>query len=753
MSSLGRLTRESAFSGLTLEETDATSKISNLRQRFFVGIPQQEAIAALEEYLKNPSDKLGQASGLAAQKAAQATKKLEALEASETTPKSHRSALGAGSSASPSSDSVRSSSTLWHDPSGKVFQIQEIDGKRFCFMANTIPDSGHNVIPIAIEMYFYTQRLVQAMLENFDDYPSLTAQIFEAFMIRFSEEFKGLERLSIAEKNEVLDGKRKEFVKFIQENLASTVGTLELPANPRLDWARYIQEHTAGPITLVQENPNGGITVIEMCEQSSHSKKHAAPAIAPIKIYNDSDKHQCTHFRCPSLVDSDKGKVVDQIRMLIQKHESLPSSSKLAGSTLAGSTLAGSTLTGSTLTEPTAMIYNLLTSFPSPIDLGKEKKTAHHIFESAHQYNREKPVDAPRFLPLNIPVNQQFESLSFSNPNTSEALLLSHLAIANSTLKEVSRRLSRNLAYSSTATEIGAAIDRMNHSYREFLSLPLAPLSDSGQGAEIIRYAAQLRDQVPTLIQPSRTESTQESLKEDLQSALLKLFYSNYVPRRTGSSSSECSEDQRIYGSTIQALHLATSTGNVVGCKSANDRFGFVWNIAEALKNPSEALREAITAFLRSPDPKAAHEFLHQIYIHSNFYNCYGAGHLPSMVDVGAPKYRVSQEVDPIRNPTEWLKKLPNVPSSLTHLKSKNAEKIQPHKQDAQSGLVKTFHEIEKLALGKNSTLATAREFSPSMGTSAIAFGATVLGSSPASSTGIRPESPKSPKSSSSEID
>ena len=190
MSSLGRLTRESAFSGLTLEETDATSKISNLRQRFFVGIPQQEAIAALEEYLKNPSDKLGQASGLAAQKAAQATEKLEALEASEKTPRSHRIGLGAGASASPSSDSVSSSSTLGHDPSGKVFQIQEIDGKHFCFMANTTPGSEHNVIPIAIEMYFYTQRLVQAMIENVDDYPGLTDQIFEAFMISLQKNLR-----------------------------------------------------------------------------------------------------------------------------------------------------------------------------------------------------------------------------------------------------------------------------------------------------------------------------------------------------------------------------------------------------------------------------------------------------------------------------------------------------------------------------------------------------------------------------------
>ena len=57
-------------------------------------------------------------------------------------------------------------------------------------MANTTPGSEHNVIPIAIEMYFYTQRLVQAMIENVDDYPGLTDQIFEAFMISLQKNLR-----------------------------------------------------------------------------------------------------------------------------------------------------------------------------------------------------------------------------------------------------------------------------------------------------------------------------------------------------------------------------------------------------------------------------------------------------------------------------------------------------------------------------------------------------------------------------------
>jgi hypothetical protein len=670
-------------------------------------------------------------------------------------------------------------SRTWTDPSGKVFTLRNIEGKPVFIIANTAPPSevrvDHNEIPLSIEMYFQTQRYVNGLLENAQDHPLLTAQVFSTLNDRISRDYRTyLERHPSAtapEINAFLDDNRIIYLKLMLETLHQYIQRLHPLPTFRDDWARYLTTHTAGPMTVVEENPNGSLTVMEICEQSSHSKKIAPPAIVPMKTYSPEGELQSIHFRCPSLVASKDLSVVSQIGLLMGQRSALPGFSPApSGMTDEGSTGVGAAAGGGSVTfSPAPMVYNLLTSFvDKTADLGNNQSaTAAAIFAAAHEYNRNLQATDPLFLPMNLPINQLTRDLSVDNPETMEALFLSHLAVANTTLKELAEFLGSG--YGDIQAKILECIDKMNKLYSKFLSSGKTHFSAAAEREAFIEQIEFLRNTTPTLVSlierrlqstPEAERTPQDQAKLKLQLALTKLFYRHYSPEMSGTHDRSCPPDQKIYGALVQALHLATSTGNVVGCKSANDRFGLIWNMQASLNDPSTEFQAALDTFLSSSSPSAARIFAEAAYAHADQTTIFGAGHMPSIVDIGPPKHRVSHNPDDsldvggVRLFGTGLRlsgiKSFDLPPIFAHMQCKNAGKVQFHLRHG----IRALFDKSSLSQLINRTFFETPPSRP-----ALAFGLGAASAAPsldslgvpkerprvesdASSTGVRPKSP-----------
>ncbi len=608
---------------------------------------------------------------------------------------------------------IESSTTIgpWQDPSGKIFKMEEING-RPVFMVTRGEEKSDSLNMIAIEMYFYTLRLLNAMLadnpENLMLKKSLILTVFNKIFHKIQEDKKLSERLCLGKTedeipaiiNAYFDAKRPEYAELIQRYFIQEIQKSPFTATLRTDWKSYLAERTAGAITVAWENADHSVDVIEMCEQSSHSKKHASPAIAPMTHYAPNGEVELTHFRCPSLVHRDAEPLSDQIKKLMAHHDELLSRRSSSAYTSLEAEDSSMPLHRRWLrialsTPPSRMmIYNLMTSFPL-IDPDHQARTATAIFHAAHEYNREELETSHTlqklFIPMNIPVNQQSENLRFDNPSTSEALYLSHIGVALSTLKEIAEYLKFGIE-SSNALAALTAIEKIKNLYLEFLGSKANAISQSTVEIqrELFEQFQFIQRIVPSFVH-GIIKNPEATVKAKIQAAFLKSFYDKYMPQ-IGRGYGDYPVDQKIYGAIVQTLHLATSEGNVAGCKSANDRFGLVWNILETLKTTAKPDIERIfTQFLRgeiTPDV-----FTATLYAQTNKTHCHGAGHMPSIVDVGGAKYRVSKTGYIL---IEGALNFANVPAIFTNLKTKKSESIQGHKKQALVELSKTRAALEK---------------------------------------------------------
>jgi hypothetical protein len=679
-----------------------------------------------------------------------------AVEGSTTDEGTPGRGAGAGAAAGSTADHFSGSGShipTWEDPSGKAFRMEKINGNSV-FLVVRSNDQPDNITPIAIEMYFYTMRLINAMFDETID-PNLKETLISKIFSKIHQKIKNDYTTGIIKThgltrehpdfpaiiNAHFDEQRPIYAKFIQKNLVTEASNLNTTVKLRKKWEKHLTEHTAGKITIAWQNQDNSTEIIEMCEQSSHSKKHASPAIVPIKLCSLDGREVSTHFRCPSLVDTYEP-LIHQIQNLMNLHDTLPSRVAMREAmrvalnpeihraaerakeiaVKAKEKISPAFLTGSKhklysellkdrevqeaykakakleaeleakLNSPRVMIYNLLTSFPPLIDPDDQASTAMKIFTAAHEYNK---LNGNLFLPMNLPINQQSIDLRFTDKRTSEALFLSHLAVASSTLKEISEIL-KDTAHGDTAIAVLEKIKNIKALYQEFLASGFREISQWPERAKLLEDFKFIQTAIPGLIM-GISNGPLATPKQKLQAALLKIFYEKYMPNigsRASDTDAIYADDQKIYGAVVQALHLATSDGSVTGCKSANDRFGLVWNIVEALRNPTPALTESLNDFIAgriSPE-----NFSTAVYAHTNQEHCYGPGHIPSIADVGAPKYRVSAaDGDLLRN--DGFLNLANVPAIFTNLKASQSEKIQGHKPKALKLLRKTRAALEEI--------------------------------------------------------
>lgn len=630
--------------------------------------------------------------------------------------------------------------------SGKLFQMAEIEGKSVFFIT-TDPLKPDSFIPIGIEMYFHVTRYLKGLLPDTPPEP-LSRFINEAFAevlqkIYADADLQKLLRIGNSQEiNAYIDKNRVKYLTDIVLNeVFHIIQRDELPV--RSDWTHYIPEHTAGNITVVKENSDRSLSVIEMCEQSSHSKKHELPAIVPIRRHLEDGTLESMVFRCPSLVDSDRLNVTEQIVMLTEKRRL-------------------EMLATPTDRRESPMIYNLLTSFvQKTADLGNNQtETAMNIFASAHQFNRRKLngdgeyQEDQFFIPMNIPVNQLSYPLDINRGDTGQALILAHLAIANSTLSEMIHRIEHTNP--RAVADFKEAIKSMNEIYQRFLTSGKSHM-DKATRMEFLGPIATIKNAIPKLFLV-RTDLFRTEMRESkaiapatylelLQTALLKIFYLKFSPEHIGKGELRPAKDQLMYGSLIQALHLATSTGNVSGCKSANDRFGLIYALAETLKSQTPEIRGALENVIIRGEKTDLEAFALAVHRQNNDHHLYGAGFLPSTVDVGAPKYRVSS------NPKSALdvggrrffglrvKKATSYdfPSIYTNLKSSNAGKTQYHNRTGLKSLIKNKPKkfLEALLKSIEPTSPPARS-SP-----ALAFAKTLDWSASSNSSTALRESPR----------
>ncbi len=567
-------------------------------------------------------------------------------------------------------ESKEADGPIFTDPaSQKYFQFQNLNGKPVLLIAENDDASRQDgIISIGIEMYFHISRYVRGLSNDLSSLMAnaLIQRIAQNVLDRLHAD-EGL-RLALESGNteiinHYVDENRERYLtQIVLPHVIQTLKNSEIEL--REDWKPYLISHTAGAITVIKANANQSISVVEMCDQSSHSKKHADPAIVPMRHYApDGTKRELVmervHFRCPSLVEHDGVSVLSQIQDLLSRR-------KMA---------IGDT------SKP--MTYNLLTSFFNGVDEDHQHATAKKIFSAVHEHNASVKSGESYFFPLSIPVNQQTVPLSLSRSATAEATFLSHLAIANSTLSEVIHRHSEFLQ-ALGFKEMETSIQAMNTLYQRFIHQDICP-------ADFYIAFQQEINKISTLI--ANFSMIQNPSKNDkLQIALLQIFYSQYsrdpwMHKTPG--------EQSIYGSLVQALHLVTSSGNVVGCKSANDRFALVWDIVEALRNPSESIQATLNAFLKHPENLRA--FATAVHQETNQHHLYGAGAMPACIDTGPSKHKLSTnledrlDVGGMKLPTGHRLGLKTVPSIYTNLKAEHAEATQVHRKNA---ILKTIKKL-----------------------------------------------------------
>jgi hypothetical protein len=583
--------------------------------------------------------------------------------------------------------------------SGKSFQAEMIDDKPFLYLVHADEKPNDGITNLGLEMYFQVSRYVNALLKGTPEEAfRITQPIVEALLPRINEDPELIRLVgenNLAAINTYLDQQRPACLVEAIRQVVRAIPAERLNS----DWEAVLPEHTAGAYRVFVEGKKPReYSVLDMPSQSSHSKKHQAPAIAPITQYA-ADGTASTIFRCPSLVESSRMDLQRQIELLINHRNRMLGEAKprepvveatrasedapgpAGAGTGAGAAEGSSTAPVSSLVQ-TPMIYNLLTSFPSVgifrrlVDRDHQGSTASKIFAAAHAYNRDNPSTG-WFLPLNIPVNQQSARLRIDGPVTQEAFILAHLAIANSTLTDVLNRLKATAAYASSIDPLLKTIEDMNDIYRRFLNSGKAHL-DKTDCERFRDQIQQLQLRVPTVLGYRNASLKTMSHSEKLHYALIKLFYQEY--------GLNVRDNQGVYGSVIQALHMATSTGNVAGCKSANDRFGFTYSLVETLRDPSLEMTEALDHFIQTGRKEDGLAFLEKVHEH-NAQNHLNAGvcSLPSCIDTGPFKLKPSDntgslEVGGTRVGT--FRSGGNIPAIYREtFKAKNAEKTQAHKK------------------------------------------------------------------------
>ena len=524
-------------------------------------------------------------------------------------------------------------------------------------------DKRFSLIPIHKEMYIHTLRIAKALtLSEAND-----AQKNQALAFTFDEVYKLINKdianylntyqdVSVKDINRFIDSKRTTYAAFVESMTASYLATsnenFQFPANNALK--SHLEKHTADVIDIVSKNDITGLTThIVGADNSSHSKKEQDPAFMTMRQYNSQGTLLQTQYRVPSLTtpvigDADP-KPIDK-----QLHKAF-SVDKLRINNAAG-----------------PVIYNLLTSIPIAWDSCSQQKSAEKIFKGMHQYNQNQTKhqnDEPMFYVMNLPINQHTHVLNYGKWNTAakEAMFLADLAVFNSMSKAGILPISDDL-------------NTLNGAYRNFLNRDNPNRNDFFCNSDWAQTARDAAGRLKTRILEDNfeAEDTGSPKKNKLAKTFLKLYATKYH-----GEDATFMQNQKEYASIIQAMQMSLSQHNFKGCKSANERFSFIENLNQLFLayhsdslNPEVAnqIDIALDQYLQCHNAYNLADTLHKI---NNKYNVYNSGIMPSIVDTGTPKFKVSSNESNLsinEYNTNYY-----APSCYSNVSQKNASYMQAH--------------------------------------------------------------------------
>jgi hypothetical protein len=531
-------------------------------------------------------------------------------------------------------------------------------------------------IPLLLELYCHLQRVINALIPDERIKKNAAEAIWVTVCIGILEDLAKKAKLL---SNTKVARNRLLCARNIENQVVLEIKSREIKTSPDKVWKSRLQEKTAGPFDLLFINQTLGVQTLitpPTYLQSSHSKKIMPPAVVPMThtfqhpITGALKSH--TRYRVPSIgasiYDGKKYSVKENLAFALSL---IPQSS-------------------SRLT-----CYHLLTSLPK-VDPNHQVKTAHDLFQAAHQLNQEslRKSGTLKVLIFNIPVNQHTEFFSYTHSfsffsshrkTLPEALVMADLALIFklSTWRTLDPKIAERIQELKAAYQafLGSYSPKKSSYFSEYRYRN----SPKGVNEKIIDKLSFIKK---ALLDETfmKSDSYAFSPRDLMEKALIKL----YVIKYDGRDKKIIGQDQRIYGLPVQSLFMALDDHNLAGCKSANERFFLTEGLAQTLQAfmeetlPTEIQTKMTQAFRKflelSLSTKTFEDFIKFLLETHNDLNPYGSSIGPSLLDTGTPKCDVEQSKE--GNPLE-IKALVDTntfaPHIYTNIAQQQASKVQAH--------------------------------------------------------------------------
>jgi hypothetical protein len=468
-----------------------------------------------------------------------------------------------------------------------------------------------------LELYLHLTRVAEVLIENKKIRLSTITKVWlilciNIFIKHIEEKF---------EDNQAMDKHRLERYKQVEKLVKSEISLSKkaLPSKEKIKNLLTTQTVQQIRSLYVMNADLGLMTAILATQyrQSSHSKETMPPALMVMTLYFQEK----TAGHAPQLIRKKRVRV-----------PSITASKTLTVSENLAIALARAKTTSREITT-----YQLLTSLHEVFDIANQTRTALQIFVAAHTLNSETP-DNPTVVIFNLPVNQHSAFLSHSPHNhqtVGEAMVMADLALLY--------KMSRWRTFDSSGRFL-AAFEAVRTRYARFLTgyTPTQP-------SNLFAYTAHDHKGLVAALTEAKNALLEEVMgtpattpRARLEQALVKLYCLKY--------SGDSVPDQLPYGLPVQALFSALDENNLIGCKSANERFF----LTEGLTQVFEAfLYQSLAPELLVELTRHTQSFLDSTIDPATFVakfmtldaqlNVYGSAIGPSLLDTGTPKCEVGR--------------------------------------------------------------------------------------------------------------
>lgn len=363
--------------------------------------------------------------------------------------------------------------------------------------------------------------------------------------------------------NAALDKARKKLLPKIAKTIRE-----EMVKQPEIKFSKKITDHLSKHLaesTAATDNDyihldktTGMISFIGGSEHTSHLRAKGGDKVADRSMYSHLMQEDGTvkalqqrqQIRVPSIAIK-RGTDTEIIEDAANKLAHLQSKHKLAG------TERGEKV------RSNAFVYNLYTSLNDKGIIGridersnKQSKSARHILQAAHLYNRNN-LDKPLCFVQNVPVNGFGHALSINAGNpieVNEAALMTQLA-------------SLHTVYDTLTEDAQAKCNEVFNAYKAFLSDESNPAYFYGteHGSLALKAITEI-----AAIGAKVTESEETSSVAVLDEHQTKFV--NNARKALAKFVTEEAYGNLDNGFTYQALSVFSEEASIGGCKSANER-------------------------------------------------------------------------------------------------------------------------------------------------------------------------------------